>query len=124
MRADQSVPALRPSSRRVERGTLPGGPSRDLQEAGYLLYGQGGCPRLDDLATVVAADDTLPGSPSKDVIAKIVAGDGLGSQQDVVSVCVALARAAGHPGIAAVADRVRQLWTAAWIAPPPPPLAG
>ncbi|WP_203996482.1 hypothetical protein [Virgisporangium aurantiacum] len=111
---------LRPSTRRVERTVLPAGQTRDLRDAVYLLYGQAGCPRLDDLASMIADDDTLPGAPGKDAIGKIVAGDGPAAERDVVSVAAALARAAGRSDAAAVAERIRQLWTAAWIAPPNP----
>jgi hypothetical protein len=62
----------------------------------------------------------LPGSPGKDTINKIVVGGGLAAEQDVVSVCVAPARAADRPDLASVVDRVRQLRTAAWTAPSPP----
>src|SRR4051812_11989768 len=97
MTVDESEPVIRPSSRRVERVALPAGPARDLRDAIYLLYGVAGCPRLDDLAGAIARDETLPGAPGKELIARIVAGDGLGSRQDVLSVAVGLARVAGSP---------------------------
>src|SRR5438128_604198 len=119
MSADENRPQLRPSSRPVERATLPDGPARVLRDAVYLLYGEAGCPRLDDVAAVIADDDMLPGAPGKDAIGKVIAGEVLGSQQDIVSVAVVLARAAGRPADP-VASQVRQLWAAAWTAPPPP----
>src|SRR4051794_8770697 len=118
MRPDENRPPLRPSSRPVERATLPDGPARVLRDAVYLLYGEAGCPRLDDVAAVIADDDMLPGAPGKDVIGRMIAGEALGSQQDVVSIAVVLARAGGHPADP-VAGHVRQLWAAAWTAPPP-----
>ncbi|MBB4752397.1 tetratricopeptide repeat protein [Actinoplanes lobatus] len=75
---------------------------------------------MDDLATTVSDEDSLPGSPKKDVIGRIVSGAGLASQQDTVSVAVALARAADRDDVAAVAEGIRRLWQTAWMAPAPP----
>jgi hypothetical protein len=73
---------------------------------------------LETLARQIADDDALPGSPGKDLISKIISGDGLASQQDTVTVAVALARAAGRDAIAVVAEQIRRLWIAAADAEP------
>ncbi|WP_203780971.1 tetratricopeptide repeat protein [Paractinoplanes rishiriensis] len=111
--------SLRPSGRPVGRVGLPAGPARDLRDTIYHLYALADCPRLDALADVIAMDSSLPGAPRKDGIGQIVAGDGLASQQDTVTVAVALARAAGHQDTFALAEKVRDLWVAARTAPPP-----
>ena len=110
--------------RKVTRAPLPAGPVRELREVMYRLYLEADCPRLDELARVIAADDDLAGSPGKDLIGKIVGGGGAASQQDTVSVAVALARSAGHRQIAVVAQQVRQLWLAVQTAAPPVSRAG
>ncbi|HKT03476.1 MAG TPA: hypothetical protein VJT31_28445 [Rugosimonospora sp.] len=122
MDADESRPQTR-RGRPVERVSLPPGPARDLREVVYGLYAQADCPPLDVLARQIAADDTLPGSPKKDLIGKIVSGDGLASQRDTVTVAVALCRAADRGDSAAIAENVRQLWITARAAPPPTPPA-
>jgi hypothetical protein len=109
--------------RPVEPVALPEGPARELREAIYRLYAEGDCPRLDDLAKTIAADDNLPGSPKKDLISNIISGDGLATQQDTVTIAVALAHAAGRDDASLVAQRVRRFWIAARTAPPPPPPA-
>jgi hypothetical protein len=121
MSADQSRP---PSSRRprpVEKKTLLDGPAKDLRDAVYRLYAEADRPQLAELAQQIAGDDGLPGSPGKDLIGKIIGGDGLVGQQDTVTVAVALARAAGREDSAPIADQVRQLWIAAATAGSPPP---
>jgi TPR repeat protein len=122
MSADESRSEVR-RGRPVERVPLPVGPLRGLNDAIYRLYAEADCPRLDDLAAVIAADDTLPGSPRKDLIGKIIGGDGLASQQDTVTVATALARDAGRRDVEAVAASVRELWIAARTAPPASPPA-
>ncbi|GAA4263755.1 hypothetical protein GCM10022255_111180 [Dactylosporangium darangshiense] len=106
----------------MERAALPAGPERDLRDAVYRLYVQADSPRLGDLATTIAKDDDLPGSPGKDLIRKIISGDGMGSQQDTVTVAVALVREAGCADTAIVADRIRYLWLTAKTALPPEPV--
>ncbi|AEV85674.1 Nephrocystin-3 [Actinoplanes sp. SE50] len=116
MDADGSRPEVR-RARPVERVALPPGPIRDLREMLYRLYAEADCPRIDRLAEAILADDALPGSPRKDLIIKIISGDGLASQQDTVTVAVTLAREAGRDDTAPVAEQVRQLWITARTAP-------
>lgn len=120
MDADESRSEIR-RGRSVEQAALLPGPARDLQSAIYQLYAAADCPRLDDLARMIAVDDSLPGAPKKDLISKIVSGEGLASQQDTVTVAVALARADGRDDTDAVARQVRALWIAARSAPAPAP---
>ncbi|WFE47571.1 hypothetical protein [Verrucosispora sp. WMMD1129] len=120
MGADESRPEIR-RSRAVEKKELPAGPLRDLRDAVYVLYVEADRPRLDELVRQIADDDDLPGAPKKDLIGKIIAGDGLASQQDTATVAVALARAAGRESAATVAEQVRQLWIAAASADPVEP---
>ncbi|MEU7617236.1 hypothetical protein AB0B27_14245 [Micromonospora rifamycinica] len=120
MDADESRPEIR-RSRALEKAELPAGPLRDLRDAVYLLYAEADRPRLDTLARQIADDNDLPGAPKKDLISKIIAGGGLASQQDTVTVAVALARAARRVDAATVAGHVRQMWiTAATAAPTVP----
>ncbi|WP_203833145.1 NACHT domain-containing protein, partial [Actinoplanes regularis] len=118
MDADESRPENR-RARPLEPAELPAGPERDLHKALYQLYAEADCPRLDELVRMIAADDRLPGAPKKDLISKIIRADGLGSQQDTVTVAVALARAAGREDTARTAERVRRLWVAARTTPTP-----
>lgn len=122
MDTDESRPVVR-RPRKVARAGLAGGPVRDLRDAIYRLYAEADHPRLDELATVIAADDRLDGSPKKDLISKIIGGGGSASQQDTVTVAIVLARVAGRVDTAAVAAHVRQLWLAAQTMPPPSPPA-
>jgi hypothetical protein len=112
MVADESRPELR-RSRPVEKKVLPAGPARDLRDAVYQLYAEADRPQLAVLAKRIAANDDLHGAPGKDLIGKIIGGDGLASQQDTVTVAVALAQAARREGITRLAEQVRRLWTAA-----------
>ncbi|MEV0734161.1 tetratricopeptide repeat protein [Polymorphospora sp. NPDC050346] len=103
----------------MEPVALPPGPARDLQKAIYWLYAAADTPTLDDLAKAIAADDTLPGSPGKDLIGKTISGEGLASQQNTVTVAVALAHVAGRDDTAEVAEQIRERWIAARTTPPP-----
>ena len=120
MDADESRSAIR-RGRAVDRVALPAGPARDLQDALYGLYVTAGCPNLSTLASMIAADDSLPGSPKKDLISKIVSGAGRASQQDTITVAVALARVAGRDDADVVAQQVRRWWITARTAPAPAP---
>jgi hypothetical protein len=73
---------------------------------------------LEVLAKTIADEDALPGAPGKDLIGKIISGDGLASRKDTVTVVVVQARAAGRGEAASVAEQVRLLWIAATTAPP------
>ncbi|MFC4063682.1 tetratricopeptide repeat protein [Actinoplanes subglobosus] len=123
MSADESRPSSSRRPRAVEKKVLPTGPARDLRDAVYRLYAEADRPQLAELAQQIAKDneDDFPGSPGKDLIGKIISGDGLASQHDAVTVAVALARAAGRRNTVPIADQVRRLWIAAATAEPPPP---
>jgi len=122
MGADQNRPPVR-RARPVGRVDLPPGPARDLRDSIYRLYLEADRPTLQDLAAQIAPDPDLPGMPKKDLIGKIISGEGAASQEDTVSVAVALARAAGHADADALATKVRHLWIDAQMAPPVPPAA-
>ncbi|MDG4834183.1 hypothetical protein O7627_33500 [Solwaraspora sp. WMMD1047] len=119
MNADESRSEIR-RSRAVEKKVLPAGAARELRDAVYRLYAEADRPQLIELARQIAEDDDLPGAPGKDLIGKVISGDGLASQQDTVSVAVVLARAAGRQQVAPVAEQVRQLWVAAATVQPAP----
>jgi hypothetical protein len=103
---------------------MAAGPRRDLRDALFQLYVEADRPTLEDVAALLASDDDLPGSPGKDVIHRILSGRaGPATQQDTVSVAVALSRIAGRGDGGVLADNVRRLWVAAEMAPPPPPVA-
>ncbi|MEV0901369.1 hypothetical protein [Actinoplanes sp. NPDC049802] len=104
----------------MEKKDLPDGPAKNLRDVVYRLYAEADRPRLAELAQRIAGDDDLPGSPGRDLIGKIIGGDGLAGQRDTVTVAVALARAAGRGDLAPIADQVRQLWITAAMAGPPP----
>jgi TPR repeat protein len=118
MSTDERRP-LPSSSRPVERIALPAGPSRDLRDAIYQVYAEADCPRLDELARVIAADDGFPAAPRKDVIGKVISGDSPATQRDCITIAVALAREAGRTDTATLAAKVRDLWIAASTAGPP-----
>jgi hypothetical protein len=120
MDADQTRRPVR-RARPVERVDLPAGPARDLRDLVYRLYLDADRPTLEDLAKQIADDDDLPGAPRKDLISKIISGEGLASQQDTVSVAVALARRAACTDAHALATQVRESWIRAGMAPPAPP---
>ena len=120
MDADQSRPVVR-RPRKVARAPLPAGSVRNLREVLYQLYVEADCPRLDELAAAIAADDDLEGSPGKDAINRMIKSGGPASQQDTVTVAVALIHAAGRQDASIVARQVRQLWLAAQTATPAVP---
>ncbi|GAA2712959.1 hypothetical protein [Actinoplanes palleronii] len=103
----------------MERAVLSAGPSRELRDAIYHLYAQADCPRLEELAKVIAADDSLPAVPKKDVIGKVIGGDSLATKRDCIAIAVALAQEAGRADTAAVSARVHELWIAARLATAP-----
>ncbi|MBB4755186.1 tetratricopeptide repeat protein [Actinoplanes lobatus] len=118
MSADESRPLSGRRARPVEKKPLPAGLARDLRDAVYRLYAEADRPQLAELARKIAEDNDLPGSPGKDLIGKIISGDGLAGQQDTVTVATVLAWAAGCRDVAHVAEQVRQLWIAAATAEP------
>lgn len=78
----------------VEKKVLAAGPARDV----YRLYAEADRPQLEVLAKTIADDDALPGAPGKDLIGKIISGDGLSSGKDAVTVTVVQAWIAGREG--------------------------
>ncbi|WP_411153055.1 hypothetical protein [Streptomyces sp. A30] len=76
----------------------------------YEMYLAAGAPSLDEIAATVAADDELPGAPSRDTVRRIICDPVQPPHQaDAVSVMVALARRAAADE-QAMASRVRRLW--------------
>jgi hypothetical protein len=120
MNTDEDRP-LPSSSRPVERVPLSPGPARELREAIYRVYAEAGCPRLEELAHAIAADDSLPGAPRKDLISRVISGDTPATRQDCITLAVALAREAGRDDIAALADKVGNLWTEVHMVRPAEP---
>lgn len=119
MSTDERSLVRRP--RPIEPVDLPDGPARELRDAIYRLYLEADSPTLDDLAARIAADETLPGAPKRDVIHRIISGREVpASGQDAVAVAVVLARNTGRDS-AAVAEQVRRLWIAARMTRPAPP---
>ena len=88
-------------------------PLRNLKDYVHQLYVEAGTPQTQHLAALIAEDDSLPGSPPKSTIHKIIGDTKLPTkQEDVVSVAVLLARMAGrHPD--EVGRRVQRMWLAA-----------
>ncbi|MGK5683754.1 hypothetical protein [Actinoplanes sp. URMC 104] len=106
-------------ARQVEKLDLPEGPGRQLRDALYELYLRADGPTLDELVASIAAADDLPGSPGRDTVSRILSGrEPPATSQDAVTIAVALARLGGRDS-AVVADRVKELWVAAKMAPPP-----
>src|SRR4051812_23354549 len=113
MSADESRPPPRRRPRPVKKTALLAGPVRDFRDAGYRLYAEADNPALAQLAKQIADDDDLEGSPGKDLIGKVISGDGVAGQQDTVTVAVALARAAGREDVVQIAEQIRHLWMVA-----------
>jgi WD40 repeat protein len=116
MSADETrQPRRRP--RRIVRASLPSGPAQDLRDAIYTLYLEADTPTLDDLVSQIEQSDDLPGAPKRDTISSIISGrNPAASQQDTVTVAVALLRRRGRAtgrDPAAFAERIRDLWVAA-----------
>jgi hypothetical protein len=107
------------SQRRIPQpqGVTPA-PLRDLKDYVYQLYLEAGAPPTQRMAAEIGKDDSLPGSPSKATIHRIIGAKELPTgQEDVLSVAVLLARQAGrNPG--RVETRVRRMWLAAHLAQP------
>ncbi|WP_158771436.1 tetratricopeptide repeat protein [Streptomyces sp. NRRL S-340] len=107
------------SQRRISQplGVTPA-PLRDLKGYVYQLYVEAGAPQTHRMAAEIGIDDSLPGSPSRTIVHRIIASKELPTgQDDVVSVALLLARKAGRdPG--EVETRVRRMWVAAHLAQP------
>ena len=113
MSDDESRPSSSRRPRAVEKKVLHAGRAKDLRDAVYRLYAEADRPQLAALAQQIGGDDDLLGSPGKDLIGKIISGDGLASQEDTVIVAVVLGRLAGRQDVVRIAEQVRQLWIAA-----------
>ncbi|MFJ8011283.1 hypothetical protein [Streptomyces sp. NPDC096339] len=88
------------------------GPLRSLKLRLHTLYMAAGAPSVLGIAERVAADDALPGAPSKDTVHRLLGGAQLVSLEDTVSVAAVLAAAAGEdPSV--VDAEVRALWVRA-----------
>ncbi|UOB07651.1 hypothetical protein MQE23_00460 [Streptomyces sp. HP-A2021] len=110
-------PVKRP--RRLERARVAPGPLRELKDLLYGAYVAAGCPSLDEITVAVAADDALPGAPSRDTIRRCISAPDIpASQADAVSVAVVLARRASWDADDLEA-RVRDRWIQAHTAIPP-----
>ncbi|MEU6033032.1 transcriptional regulator [Streptomyces tauricus] len=109
---------LRGSQRRIGPPCVAPGPLAELKQLLYRLYVEVGAPSMEDIAAAVAADDGLPGSPSKDSVHRIIrSAEVPASQADVVSVAGVLARQAGWP-VEDVMAQVAGAWMAAQLVQP------
>ncbi|MGV9249600.1 hypothetical protein [Streptomyces sp. NPDC003710] len=89
---------------------------RSLKDLLYEAYLEAGAPSLDEIAADIAADDELPGAPSRDTIRRCISEPTLPpSQPDVVSIACVLARRAAWSEDDLRA-RVRGMWVAARMA--------
>ncbi|MFE1331795.1 tetratricopeptide repeat protein [Streptomyces microflavus] len=114
MKSDDGKTIRRP--RRVRRPNVAPGPLSDLKQLLYELYLDAQTPTLDAVVAEIAADDALPGSPSRDTVARILSGPAVPAQQaDVTSVGVILARLAAWDE-EDVSSKVRSLWLQARLA--------
>jgi hypothetical protein len=74
--------AQQPGQRPFDVSTLltgkppPAGPARNLREAVYRLYAEADRQQLAELAQQIAGDHDVPESPGRDLIEKIISGDG------------------------------------------------
>ncbi|MFE9674674.1 hypothetical protein ACFYO5_11240 [Streptomyces sp. NPDC006259] len=83
---------------------------RQLKDLLYDLYTAAGTPSLTNMAAAISDDDSLPGAPSRDTIARCISSPTLPpGRADAVSVAVVLARWAKRDHDHA-ADEVRRLW--------------
>jgi hypothetical protein len=112
---EKSAPVRR--RRAIERPHMPPGPLADLKAFLYELYVEAGTPALDEIAAWIAQDQDVTGWPGRDTVTRIIGGTRMPpSQADVITVAVVLARAAcWDPRDAA--QRARDLWVAARMAP-------
>ncbi|MFE5863896.1 tetratricopeptide repeat protein, partial [Streptomyces virginiae] len=106
------------TSRAILRPVVPPGPLRDLKDLIYLAYTSAGAPTLDEMARLVAADDGLAASPSRDTVGRIV-GDATvpAKLADVVALLTVLSRMAVGEVTSTVQDASR-LWRQARLAEP------
>ncbi|PWS51332.1 hypothetical protein DLE01_13165 [Streptomyces sp. FT05W] len=103
----------RPSGakRLIPRPTLPPGPLRTLKTLIYEAYVASGAPTLDEMATAVADDETLAGSPSRDTINRLIAEPSVPAKQaDVVALLTVLTQMSGADGTQG-GQRAAALWT-------------
>jgi uncharacterized protein YidB (DUF937 family) len=108
-------PVRRP--RVIGRPRVPPGPLAELKALLYELYLQAGTPTLDEIASLIAKDERLPGNPGRDTIARIIGDGGMPpSQADVCTVAAVLARAARWDPDHAV-GLARDLWVKAQLTP-------
>lgn len=86
---------------------------KELKDLLYQTYLAADGPSLDALVADVAADDDLPGSPSRDTIHRCISSPAMPpSQADVASIAATLARRAGWDA-AGLAAQARDLWVKA-----------
>ncbi|PSM38081.1 transcriptional regulator [Streptomyces dioscori] len=101
----------RGSQRRIARPCVAPGPPADLKDLLYRLYLDAGAPSVQAIAAAVARDDSLPGSPSKDSVHRIIGSSEIPAvRADVVSVAGALAQLAGWP-----AEEAMEQTAGAWM---------
>ena len=97
----------------VRRPVTRPGPLGELKELLYRLYLEAGPPTLEHIADLIAEDDSLPGAPEKDTIARCLGSPDLPANQlDVAAIAIVLAREARWDPDEAAA-RARALWVQA-----------
>ena len=96
----------------VRRPVTRPGPLGELKELLYQLYLEAGPPTLEHIADLITEDDSLPGAPEKDTIARCLGSPDLPANQlDVAAIATVLAREARWDPDDAAA-RARALWGA------------
>ncbi|MFD6913437.1 hypothetical protein [Streptomyces virginiae] len=137
--SDNRDNGLKPRAVAVPR--LPPGALREFKRYVYRLYLTAGTPSLEAISGVIAEDDGLPGSPSKDTVQRLLSGERLPGLRDAESVAAVLVRnrdsdwrksasgdrnhiqertAVREQEVAEAVARTRELWIAANENPAPP----
>ena len=100
---------------------VPPSPLREFKRYVYRLYLAAGAPSLEKIVALVAEDDSLPGSPGRDTVNRLLGGAKLPGLPDAESVASVLARMAGNVEQASkTAAHTRQLWIDAKESPVAP----
>jgi len=95
------------------RALVGPGPLRELKDLLFEVYTVAGEPSLDEIATAIANDDSLLGSPSRDTVRRCISDPGVPAEQgDAVAVAVVLARRASWD-VNTLVSRIAELWVKA-----------
>ncbi|MFD6470273.1 tetratricopeptide repeat protein [Streptomyces goshikiensis] len=84
----------------------------------YLAYVSAGTPTLDEMAALVAADDGIGGSPSRDTIGRLIGDATIPARQaDVLTLLTVLTRMAAGD-VTSIVQHAARLWTEARLVEP------